>query len=120
MEQTEQNSIRSLAKRVSELAERQTSHGSVPQGEFVEAIQRLQVAVEGPAHYVARMRHQVRDHVLPVHFRSKLNGHAIASRIHQYSSRCRIGSAAGSGGERREAAFGARAGREDQGGAASN
>lgn len=67
MEHTEQTSIASLAKRISELAELQTSHGhgSVPQGEFVAAIQRLQIAVEGPAHYVARMRHQVRDHVLP-------------------------------------------------------
>ena len=62
MEQIEENSILSLAKRVSNLAELQTSHGSVPQGQFVEAIQRLQIAVEGPAHYVARIRHQVRDH----------------------------------------------------------
>lgn len=56
---------------------------------------------------------------LPTFDRS-LTAIAIASRIHQYSSRCRIWSAAGPGGERREAAFGARAGREDQGGAASN
>lgn len=63
MEQTEQNSILSLAKRVSELAELQTSHGSVPQGEFVEAIQRLQIAVESPAHYVARMRHQPIEYI---------------------------------------------------------
>lgn len=35
---------------------------------FVEAIQRLQIAVEGPTHYVARMRHQVREimHYLPI------------------------------------------------------
>ena len=72
MEQTEQNSILSLAKRVSELAGLQTSHGSVPQGEFIEAIQRLQIAVESPAHYVARMRHQVQDHVLPTHFDQSL------------------------------------------------
>lgn len=59
MKHAKQNSIVSLAKRVSELAELQTSHGSVPQAEFVEAIQRLQIAVEGPARYVARMRQQV-------------------------------------------------------------
>jgi hypothetical protein len=52
-------SIQSLAKKVSELADLQAKDGSVPQGEFVQAIQRLQIAVEGPAHYVARMRHQV-------------------------------------------------------------
>lgn len=68
MEQTEQSSIISLAKRVSELAELQTSHGSVPQGDFVQAVRRLQVAVEGPAHYVARMRNQVRDHIVPTSF----------------------------------------------------
>lgn len=72
MEQTGQNSILSLAKKVSGLAELQTSHGLVPQGEFVEAIQRLQMAVEGPAHYVARMRHQVRDHVSPTKFDQSL------------------------------------------------
>ena len=67
MVQTEETSIASLAKKVSELAELQTSHGhgSVPQGEFLAAIQCLQIAVEGPAHYVARMRHQVRCHVFP-------------------------------------------------------
>lgn len=59
MEQTEQDSIRNLAKRVSELAELQTSHGSIPQGELLEAVQRLQIAVEGPEHYVFRIRHQV-------------------------------------------------------------
>ena len=68
MEQTQQDSILSLSKKVSELAEVQTSHGSVPQGEFVKAIQRLQIAVEGPAHYVARLRHQVRNQVLPAYF----------------------------------------------------
>ena len=72
MEQTGQSSVLSLAKRVSELAELQTSHGSVPQAEFVEAIQRLQIAVEGPAHYVARMRHQVRAPVLPTHIGQSL------------------------------------------------
>ena len=66
MAQPEQDSVLSLAKKVSELAELQ-SNGSIPQGEFVQAIQRLQIAVEGPAHYVARMRHQVRNHVLPAH-----------------------------------------------------
>lgn len=59
MEQTEQDSIRNLAKRVSELAELQTSHGSIPRGELREAVQRLQIAVEGPEHYVSRKRHEV-------------------------------------------------------------
>ncbi|MCJ1416203.1 hypothetical protein MMC32_002538 [Xylographa parallela] len=63
MEQTQQDSILSLSKKVSELAEVQTSHGSVPQGEFVKAIQRLQIAVEGPAHYVARLRHQPAEYI---------------------------------------------------------
>lgn len=62
MEQPKQDSILNLAKKTTELAERQISDGSVSQGEFLEAIQRLQIAVEGPAHYVARMRHQVREH----------------------------------------------------------
>ena len=68
MEQTDQNSILSLANRVSELAELQNNHGRVQQVEFIEAIQRLQIAVEGPAHYVARKRHEVRDHALPTRF----------------------------------------------------
>lgn len=59
MEHTEEDSISNLAKKVSELAELQTSHGSVPQGQFVQAIERLQIAVQGPAYYVARLRHQV-------------------------------------------------------------
>ena len=62
MEQSKQESVLTLAKRVTELAERQSSHGPVSQREFLEAIQRLQLTVEGPAHYVARMRHQVREH----------------------------------------------------------
>ncbi|KAL8791853.1 MAG: hypothetical protein Q9195_005515 [Heterodermia aff. obscurata] len=66
MEQPKQDSILALAKKVTELAEHKTSNGSVPQREFMEAIQRLQIAVEGPAHYVARMRHQ------PVEFISTL------------------------------------------------
>ena len=64
MEQTKPDSVLTLAKRVTELAERQASDGSsVSQKEFLEATQRLQIAVEGPAHYVARMRHQVREHI---------------------------------------------------------
>ncbi|MCJ1285680.1 hypothetical protein MMC26_005021 [Xylographa opegraphella] len=59
MDEAGQNSLLALSKRVSELAELQASHGSVPQGEFVKAIQRLQIAVEGPAHYVARLRLQI-------------------------------------------------------------
>ena len=59
MEQSKQESVLNLAKRVAELAERDSSHGSVSQRDYMEAIQRLQIAVEGPAHYVARMRHQV-------------------------------------------------------------
>ena len=55
----EHNPIVSLAKKVTELAELQVEDGSVSKGEIVEAIQRLQVAVEGPAHYLARLRHQV-------------------------------------------------------------
>lgn len=59
MEQTEQDSIQDLAKRISELVDVQTSDGSIPQGKLLEAIQRLQIAVEGPEHYVHRIRHQV-------------------------------------------------------------
>ena len=59
MEQIEQDSIQKLAKRISELAELQTSHGSIPQRELLEVVQRLQIAVEGPEHYVHRIRHQV-------------------------------------------------------------
>ena len=62
MEQPCQDSVLTLAKRTAELAERHTSDGSVSQREFLETIQRLQIAVEGPAHYVARMRHHVREH----------------------------------------------------------
>ena len=68
MEQTDQNSVLSLANKVSELAELQSSHGPVQQEGFIKAIQRLQIAVEGPAHYVARKRHEVRDHALPTRF----------------------------------------------------
>ena len=65
MEQTDQSSVLSLANKVSELAELQSSHGRVQQEEFIQVIQRLQIAVEGPAHYVARKRHEVQDHMLP-------------------------------------------------------
>ena len=58
MAQTE--SIQSLAKKVSELAEQKNS-----EGEFIQAIKRLQIAVEGPAHYVARLRHTVCPALLP-------------------------------------------------------
>lgn len=68
MEQVDQNPVLSLAKKVTEMAELQTSHGFVQQEEFIQAIQRLQIAVEGPAHYVARKRHEVEDHALPTHF----------------------------------------------------
>lgn len=64
MEKIDQKSIVDLANRVSELADMQYKHGLGSQGKLVEAVQSLQVAVEGPAHYVARMRHQVRTHVL--------------------------------------------------------
>lgn len=67
MEQTEQNPVLSLAKKINELAELQTSNGFVQREEFLQAIQRLQIAVEGPAHYVARKRHEVRDYALPTH-----------------------------------------------------
>ena len=62
MEHYKEESVLTLAKRVAELAERQASHGPVSQKELVEGIQRLQIAAEGPAHYVARMRYQVREH----------------------------------------------------------
>jgi hypothetical protein len=52
--------ILSLANKVSELAALQTHQVPVRQEEFLQAIQRLQIAVEGPAHYVARKRHEVR------------------------------------------------------------
>ena len=68
MEQVDQNTVLSLAKKVTEIAELRTSNGFVQQEEFVEAIQRLQIAVEGPARYVERKRHEVRDHALPIHF----------------------------------------------------
>ena len=68
MEQTDQDSVLSLANKVSGLAELQSSHNLVQQEEFIKAIQRLQIAVEGPAHYVARKRHEVRDHALPTRF----------------------------------------------------
>lgn len=55
----EHSPVLGLAKKVTELAELQVKGGSVSKGEIVEAIQRLQVAVEGPAHYLARLRHQV-------------------------------------------------------------
>lgn len=58
------NTILSLANKVSELAVLQTHQVSVPQEEFLQAIQRLQIAVEGPAHYVARKRHEVRHNSL--------------------------------------------------------
>ena len=56
-------SVQTLAKRVSELAEHHTGDGAPPQEELLQAIQRLQVAAEGPAHYVARKRHEVRNSV---------------------------------------------------------
>ena len=59
------DSVLSLANKVSELAVLQTHHISVPQEEFLQAIQRLQIAVEGPAHYVARKRHEVQYNTLP-------------------------------------------------------
>lgn len=68
MKQPDQSPVLSLAKKVTELAELQTSHGHVQQEEFLQAIQRLQIAVEGPAHYVARKRHEVQDYALPIHF----------------------------------------------------
>lgn len=55
------NSVLSLANKVSELAALQTHQVPVPKEDFLQAIQRLQIAVEGPAHYVARKRHEVRD-----------------------------------------------------------
>ena len=61
---TDLNSVLSLANKVSELAVLQTHQVSVPQEEFLQAIQRLQIAVEGPAHYVARKRHEVQHHTL--------------------------------------------------------
>lgn len=66
MEQTDRNIVLSLAKKVTEMAELQTSHGFVQQDEFVQAIQRLQIAVEGPAHYVARKRLEVRGHAMAI------------------------------------------------------
>lgn len=60
----ELNSVLSLANKVSELAVLHTHHVSVPQEEFLQAIQRLQIAVEGPAHYVARKRHEVQHNTL--------------------------------------------------------
>lgn len=59
------NTILSLANKVSELAVLQTHQVSVPQEEILQAIQRLQIAVEGPAHYVARKRHEVKQNALP-------------------------------------------------------
>ena len=53
------NTILSLANQLTELAVLQTHQVSVPQEDFLQAIQRLQIAVERPAHYVARKRHEV-------------------------------------------------------------
>lgn len=61
----ESNDVLSLANKVSELAALQTHQVFVPQEEFLQAIQRLQIAVEGPAHYVARKRHEVKLNALP-------------------------------------------------------
>lgn len=88
MEQPNQNSVVALAKRVAEMAERQSSNSSVPQKEFMEAIQRLQIAVEGPAHYIARMRHQVREHVCLYSFVITLNIRVTASGVYQHASSC--------------------------------
>lgn len=63
MAQHGQDSILNLAKRVSELAELQTNHGSATQEEILEAIMRLQIAVEGPAQYVMNLRKMVRNHI---------------------------------------------------------
>lgn len=61
---TDLNYILSLANKVSELAVLQTHQVPVPQEEFLQTIQRLQIAVEGPAHYVARKRHEVQHNSL--------------------------------------------------------
>ena len=53
------NTLLSLADKVSELAVLQTQQVSVPQEEYLQAIQRLHIAVEGSAYYVARKRHKV-------------------------------------------------------------
>ena len=53
------DTVLSLANKVTELAALQKHQVPVPQEEFLQAIQRLQIAVEGPAHYVARKRHEV-------------------------------------------------------------
>ena len=87
-EQSKQDSVLTLAKRVVELAEHQTSNGSAPQKELIGAIKRLQIAVEGPAHYVARMRHQVREHVCRyIYFRS-LNIRVTANGVYQHPPCC--------------------------------
>lgn len=59
------NSVLRLASKVFELAALQTHQIPVPQEDFLQAIQRLQLAVEGPAHYVARKRHEVHLNLLP-------------------------------------------------------
>ena len=51
--------VKTLAANVYELAQKRTSHDPVDQAEFLQAIQKLQIAVEGPEHYLARLRHQV-------------------------------------------------------------
>ena len=48
------------ARRVVELAESKFNQSWMFHEDLVKAVQRLQVEVEGPAHYVLRMRHQVR------------------------------------------------------------
>ena len=59
MHQVDQKTIQSLARKISALAELQSSHGSLLQKEFVKTIQSLRIAVEGPEQYVFNLRHQV-------------------------------------------------------------
>ena len=62
---TAPDDVKTLAANVYELAQKRTSHDPVDQAEFLQAIQKLQIAVEGPVHYLARLRHQVWRRRLP-------------------------------------------------------
>ena len=52
-------SIVRLARQVLSIAEDQSNRPSDSQEDLLRLIRKLQVAVEGPAHYVMRKRHQV-------------------------------------------------------------
>ena len=58
------DTVLSLANKVSELAAPQKHQVPVPQKDFLQAIQRLQIAVEGPPHYVARKRYEVQHNTM--------------------------------------------------------